>query len=691
MNWKRPASDEAASEIQAIRWFWRCKACGAASDGVRKPELCPGCGCTGIERHRVLRPAGFAVDPAADVTNAVEHVAFVPLPRPLVSAAGAPWVALSNPRVGRFRRSPDGAVMAMSRGAHGCGYAVCLSCGRAEVETAEPGPTPPPVPGFASHAPLRRKRRGALRCDGTDRAFSVQRHLALGFSRRTDVFELQLAGVPGEDVALTLAVALREALCRRIGIERDEVACDAGGTGDGDACSIWLFDTAAGGAGYAAAATAGIAGLLHEARAALDCRNPGCERACPACLVLRDTARVAGRLDRKRAATWLDTVTSRLDLPPEARVFGAGQTRQHMAADPLPVELAREARGVPGSAITLFLHGPAVGWNLARWWGAAVIEALTRDGYAVTLLAAPDALDELGFDEALELRALCDRAGRDLRIAGWKGAPTPAGLLATVTGNTTQGWATLGDPLDAVSAEPPAAVVRAPLAAPPEVGTPFDVTSRVASLRPTAHRLKIGGQLDGDVTGFGRKFWGLLRANPGVASMLASCGPIQRVEYSDRYLLSPFIVCLLRAVLAELCDGRGVTVDGRLPVVLDTMSIQQGKHGGFPYMLQHDWGDSATRDSVVLSSFNRSGLSAALHTGPRTSVAHARTLRLIGGTKAVELLLDQGFGHWKPKSETNFDFSAAPQEQVDRLLRARFEVVSETGRTTEVFACTTGP
>lgn len=683
LNWKRPATDEAASEIQAIRWFWRCEACGAAGDGIRQPQACPGCGSAKVERHRALRPAGFAVDPDAPVTNAVEYVDFVPPPRPLVSAAGAPWVALSNPNIGRFRRSPDGVVMAMSRGTHGHGYAVCLSCGRAAAETDGPGPALPPARSLVGHRPLR-KRRETMRCDGNDRAFSIQRHLAFGFSRRTEVFELQLADMPGEDVALTLAVALREALCRRIGIERDEVACDAGYAGDGEVCSIWLFDTAAGGAGYAAATTVDVAGLLRDARGALECSNSGCERACPACLILRDTARFSGRLDRKAAATWLDTITNRLDLPPEARVFGT-EVPQHMAVEPLPAELARAARTVPGAVTTLFLHGPAAGWSLARWWGTVAIERLTRAGYPVVLLAEPDVLRHLSFDEVLELRALCDRAGKRLCIASWNAAPAPTQLLATIAGSTTEGWATSGNPLDAFSADPPVAVIRAALPAAPEIGTPFDPSSRVRVLQPTAHRLTIGHQLDGDVERFGRKFWQLLHANAGIASMLAGCGSVRRVIYSDRYLLSPLVVRLLQAVLAELRRIQGAKAAGSLPVVLETMSVQQGRHGGFPCYLQHDWTDSAARDSILVSSFSKMGLSVTLRTGSRTSVAHARTLRLVGETRTVEVLLDQGLGHWKPVRRVPFDFSARSQEQASKLMLAKFAVGCEAGRTTEIF------
>ncbi len=307
LNWKRPASNEAVAEIQALRWFWRCRGCDAAGDETRRPDRCPACVGDRLDRVRALRPAGFAADADVPRTNALDWIEPVPFPEPLVSARGAAWVALADPAVGRYRHAPDGLVMAVSRGTSGHGYAVCLACGRAAPEvSAEGAALPSPMSG---HRSLRR----GLRCEGATRPFAIQRRLALGQSRRTEVFELQLTGLD-ETCGATIAVALREALCRRLGIERDEVArAVAPAPGEAATTSLFLFDTASGGAGYAGAAATDLPGLLRGARAVLDCTNPGCERACPACLILRDTARHADALDRKRAAAWLDPFLAPLE------------------------------------------------------------------------------------------------------------------------------------------------------------------------------------------------------------------------------------------------------------------------------------------------------------------------------------------------------------------------------------------
>ena len=141
--------------------------------------------------------------------------------------------------------------------------------------------------------------------------------------------------------------------------------------------SIWLFDTAAGGAGYAGTATSDVAGLLKEALGALDCANPGCERACPACLVLRDTARFADRLDRQAARTWLTGLVGSLVLPAGARVFDGGENI--MARVPLPAELSRALDDDPVAALTLFLPGTAAGWDLEKWWALPIVERLARE------------------------------------------------------------------------------------------------------------------------------------------------------------------------------------------------------------------------------------------------------------------------------------------------------------------------
>ena len=681
LNWKRPVDAGAVAEIQALTWFWQCKACGAAGEAVRRPDLCAACGGDGrLSRTRALRPGGFAADPDRALTNAMDWVERVPPPRALISCAGAPWVAL-GPALGRFRHAADGAVMAVSRGAGAHGYAICLSCGRAEPEHLPADQAPPLPPAMAGHTPLR-PRRGNIRCDGGtgERAFAVQRHLALGHARRTEVFELQLDGLADETTAYTVAVAIREALCGRLGIERDEVLCDAAPAPGamGDAWSVWLSDTASGGAGYAGAAGASLPDLLRAARRALECSNPGCERACPACLILRDTAAQAARLDRRAAATYLDELLPRLSLPLGIVVFGSPGER--MASAPLPAELLHAMEATPGTALTLFLHGPAGAWDLPVWWGAVVAERLARAGRPVRLLAAPEALDKAGLGEVLGLRALQDRAGGGLAVAAWAHRPSPPTLLATVEdAGGVQGWAAIDADGCGVAALPPASVARGMLGAALGERTRLDLQDRADALRPTAHRLRIGLELNGPASAFGSRLWEALRGRAGIKAVLASCGRVQSVEYHDRYLRSPVSVRLLASVLKALGCPAGTSV-----TVVTTEARPDGRDV-LPTALHHDWPDQAVRDAVLTQVLRGIGLSPTVQALPRAGTPHARTLLLNGEGATVELLLDQGFGFWRPARYTPFAFTAASGQQASDLAASVFQVAGERDRTTEVF------
>jgi hypothetical protein len=687
LNWKRPATAEAAAEIQAIRWFWRCRACGAGGDTIRRPDACAACGYEAIDRQKALRPAGFSADPEAALTNAVEHVEFVPNPRPFVSASAGAWVAMENPEIGRFRRDPDGLVVTISRGAKGHGYAICLSCGRVEPEHVEASPVLAPHPRMSTHAPLRPRRTRSLRCDGPQQGFAVQRHLALGHSRQTEVFELQFTDAPGEDILLTVAVALREALCRRLGIERDEVAIDTGRTSglDGRQCwSLWLFDTAAGGAGYAGSAATDVVGLLDDARYALDCLND-CERACPACLVLRDTARVASRLDRKAARMWLDELLTMLILPAEARVFGAAMT-QGMARTPLSAEIARALAGDSEGALVFVLHGRSSDWDLDQWWAAPLLARLARGGIRVTLLLSPEGLGTITLDAVQALRILSERAGGQVEVAPWVTAPQPEGLLAVVATRTgVRGWAALRSGTGIPRAEPPAAVIWGHMLALPSVGTPLDLPARMKALLPSVHRVSIRHELDGAVSEFGSRFWRVLRQDAGISADLVQCGPPIRVEYEDRYLFSPISVRLLVSVLAEIRQS-ALRASGRsLPLVVRTLGDRGGSRAGIPSRLRDDWPNLQTRNGVLLKLVTTLGFAATVEVGERADLPHARMLRIEGARHRVEILLDQGFGFWRPTQRIPFYFNAREDEQALELSRANFSVVGERDRMTELF------
>ena len=684
LNWKRPASADAVAEIQALRCFWRCRSCDAAGDDVRSPDECPACGNDNLDRVRALRPAGFAADPEVPATNAVEFVERLPQPQPLVSARGAAWVSIPNPALGRFRSAADGLVMSVSRGVGRHGYAVCLACGRSAVES---GPDGGPLPAALSdHRSL---RRSGLRCEGARQPFAIQRHLAFGQSRRTEVYELQLAGL-GERDATTLAVALREALCGELGIERAEVAwaiAPAPGEAPGSV-SLFLFDTAAGGAGYAGSASTGLPGLLAKARAVLDCSNPGCERACPSCLILRDTVNVSEYLDRRTAAALLDDLIDSLRLPEDCHAFPEGVT-QYMAATPLPQELLREAASRRQVCLSLFLHGDPSHWDFDAWWGSQVAERVVRSGVHVRLVADSAALQNASWEVLLALRALCDRAGRGISVHEWGAPPSPSGLLAVIESSTgpVRAWATAaghaGNAAFATAA--PEAVVCGTLMAPPEVGAMFDPGRRMGHTMPNAWSVTISEDLNGSVTGFGERFWQSLTRHQGIAAALHNALPAQRIEYDDRYLVSPVGVRLLQAVVGALQMRMTLPQGVILPVSVNTMAVPSEAHLRSPTGLRDNWPDSATRNTVICGLLRELSVLPEVVVLPRSDLPHARTLKIIGQRHSLLVTLDQGFGFWQPSRRVAFDFGDPAERQVDKLASTAFEVRNTPGQATVCF------
>lgn len=327
LNWHTPADQHEAREIQNIRHAWRCKHCGASGSGhnLAAANVCDTCGADVADTVReFLEPAGFAVDFYQAATNDISSQHFVPVEKPWIDARGD-WFPLGNPNLGRFRASPRGHVFHQSRGIHGAGYALCLECGRAEPMMAEglrPGIFDKP------HKKLRRAKADGVNCKGSDDAWKLKQGITLGHETWTDVVELQLKTADGfwlndATKALTLAVALRDALAELIGVQAIELGCDTkeARPEPGAICrSILIFDRHA--AGYASSIERHLGTLFHQARSRLRC-PAACDSACPRCILDFDQRFAADSLDRHAALQvltedWLHS----LRLPDECRYFG---------------------------------------------------------------------------------------------------------------------------------------------------------------------------------------------------------------------------------------------------------------------------------------------------------------------------------------------------------------------------------
>jgi hypothetical protein len=168
----------------------------------------------------------------------------------------------------------------------------------------------PGSPSFAEHRPLRyTKADDDGKCPGATKSFAIKQNLLLGHEVRTDVFELQLSGLDQSGAAWAFGSALRTTLTRELGVELNEVGLwvEPRQTAiGGRSHTLFLFDHAAGGAGFSARAKDLFAKLLNPVRDLLDCKVDGCVKGCSACVLTPDLHDQQRIIDRQAALSFID-------------------------------------------------------------------------------------------------------------------------------------------------------------------------------------------------------------------------------------------------------------------------------------------------------------------------------------------------------------------------------------------------
>jgi DEAD/DEAH box helicase domain-containing protein len=341
LNWHLPVDANANSEVQSLRWLWRCKACGESGTSPVRLERCRACDARGdsLTCKEYLQPSGFAVDIRSKPDNDITVPKYFPVREPLISISGTLWMNLPDPRFGRYRTAFGGQTITHNDGLHGLGFALCLYCGRAESMISDGTPD-----SMKSHKRLRGGRQNdkERECPGCENPWAIKQGLLLAASSRTDVFELQLrdpVSYRGADrpAAVALVVALRQALCELLGIEEGEIGFATQSTKLSEGGSVWsiyLYDAASGGAGYATSAPVWLPEMLRKAREILDCPR-GCDRACQACILSFDTQFQRDTLDRNPALALLDGgLLDATALPTGLHLFGPRHPNRDGAARP---------------------------------------------------------------------------------------------------------------------------------------------------------------------------------------------------------------------------------------------------------------------------------------------------------------------------------------------------------------------
>jgi len=691
LNWQLPVEANAAPEIQDLRWVWRCNACGDSGTRATMPETCPSCGAVAdkLVRAQYLQPAGFAVDLRERPHNDVSLPQYIPVREPLISLEGAPWMNLPSPRLGRYRMSTEGRIFQRSDGLHGKGFALCLRCGRADSMLPN-GERPKTLEGH------KRLRGGRLNdkeriCPGNDEEWAIRDRLTLGVATGTDVLELQLReAMTGRPVdraaAYTLGVALRRALCKKLGIDEGEVGTAALPARDRDGeptHSIYLYDTASGGAGYASQAPVLLPELLRDARQVLDCPR-ACDNACQACVLTFDSQHQIEHLNRGTALELLSqTFLDALSLPPALQAFGE---HTQLEMEPLPLALSREWQRLGATELRVQLAGTPDRWEPLTWSLRYDLVRLSESGVGVRLLIPKATLVGLQDSQRDELAILAGFTGAEVyEISTAVNAGTlPICLELAAEGQAVR-WAASDREALAPSSEwgsggDGAAFVRTLSPGLP----PFPPGARAIEadeLRPSftgVVEICIGPELDGPSTRFGERAWELIKDKvPTLAQWLGDHQPLAAVRYSDRYLNAPLALHLLGSLVGALTAFSG-GIGKDTSVTIETARLER-RSTPEPRMVYHDWSDAQDRRRVGSALLHDGeGALTWLDDSEKARLPHARHLELrwSDGREAV-LRFDQGVGYWRSIGGSSaFPFAATAERQVDELHALRLHIAA---------------
>ena len=268
-------------------------------------DTCPKCGAVhsfrGIELGdnrgtftELIEPAGFSIDLYSTPTRVVSEKSKPQYLEPLLLNI-EPWNAQQN-RAINFRTSSnekDAEILFYNTGS-GEGYSVCLDCGKVETSREK----------LKNHKRLRggRDSNGETICTAT----TIKDNVILGTKFKTDFTEIRLKNsnkgyVNDKKTAYSLGVIFTKALAEFLAIEESELGF--GIKQYKNYRTIFIYDTAKGGAGYASQFKFFAEKILNLALRRLS--NCDCKNACTKCLIDRSTQWHIEDLDRFEAIAWL--------------------------------------------------------------------------------------------------------------------------------------------------------------------------------------------------------------------------------------------------------------------------------------------------------------------------------------------------------------------------------------------------
>ncbi len=679
LNWQKIGVN--TKEAQKFDNAWKCGNCGQTgveTTGIDPTELiCSRCD------HKIplklikktIEPTGFVTDFFEHPGNDISSQSYIPVQPGWLSLQGDDF-SLPNPAIGFMSYGSNATLFQHSSGENGKGYAVCLSCGKAESMSVD-GEFPKGLSPNSDHRPItstpKSKDSDGFQppCDGST---TVHSEIHIGCTSLTDAFELTLkhpiSGAYIEDtengrtIALTLAVSLRNALASKLGISTSEIGYSVRPsrilTTNLPAMVIQLFDDVSGGAGFATNAASHIDILLTDMYDFLEC-DSCCESVCSTCLLDSNTRHDINHLDRHLALNWLSRdFKCFVSLAAEYNYLQGSKYCHESIKEAISHQINRGAKSV-----TLWLSDNLHEWDLNVREVHMFVYQLLQINKVNLCLVVPNIL--LGESEKSSLSRFAE-LGVKLVTSNKK---LSNGFMVAETESTTCTLSIASQEQDLLSpnaswlvSNSEQILVKSTLNQEFEF-TPIDTSKWCKSSSESGKKIEINKELNGEIKSFGKRFWDYIGNEfPLLANDLKN-STLKSVEYSDRYLQSPWYMVLLGEII------RGLPFNSQTSFNLQTLFTEKKTKGRF---INHDW-QNPTDMSEVLALWFTQGIKLScfldLHEN-KAKISHRRELTLIfENDNSYSIGFDQGVGYWNHDLGRNkhyFDFSGEVNDQLMKMV-----------------------
>jgi len=414
---------ESAGIIMKSQWndsrraiLQSCRICGFTRLGFGILSECPSCknkGMSGIQSigdtyTEVIEPAGFSVDyfsePSRNIKtnhgqqNFVEPILLNMLPWNSDTEGAHPKIEIRN-------STEESEILYYNKG-RGFGYATCIHCGRAMQEFGNSADTQNPLD---NHTRLNGGAGNSNNaCTGNENiGAGIKRNVLLGGRLQTDFIELRFRNkenhlVNDPDTIWSLGVILSRKLAEYLGINNQEIGF--GVKKYPSYFTVFIFDTAKGGAGYSSLFADYASEILDSAYTALDCT---CEKACTKCLIDRDSQWFLNNLDRIKARDWLQLEKEcRVEVPESITSVIPGANR---VTSNLITEIAQVAANPELRRITFFISNKVKEWKPENWKLREIVDRLKLQGKKVNFALHTPEISDLS---ARELASVIEAKGQ---------------------------------------------------------------------------------------------------------------------------------------------------------------------------------------------------------------------------------------------------------------------------------------